>query len=124
MLFFNLLRSVFLNKCSRCNKGDVFISNNPYNLPEMFKMHTTCAHCKLKYEKEPSFFYGALYISYGISAGWFITWYWIESTFLHWDLFNFLVLYSLFILLVAPLTLRWARLIWLNIFYKYRKEFD
>lgn len=124
MSIFNIFRSVFTNKCSRCNQGDVFTNKNPYALSDMFKMHETCDHCHLKYEKEPSFFYGAMYVSYGISAGWFIIWYALQSTILHWDLLYFAITLTAFIILVAPLTLRWSRLIWLNIFYKYKREYD
>lgn len=124
MIVFNILYSMILNKCSRCHQGDVFVSKNPYDLSKMFKLHKSCTHCNLKYEKEPHFFYGALYISYGISAGWFIIWYSLLSVTFNWDNIHFILFLSLFIVAVAPLTLRWSRLIWLNIFYKYRKEFD
>ncbi|MFO0322761.1 MAG: DUF983 domain-containing protein [Bacteroidota bacterium] len=85
-------------------------------------MNKTCQHCKLLFENEPSFFYGAMYVSYGISSGWFLLWYFIQSKFFVWDTFTFVVFIISFIVLVSPLTLRWSRLIWLNIFYKYRKE--
>lgn len=124
MVVFNILYSMIMNKCSRCHQGDVFISKNPYDLSNMFKLHKTCSHCQLKYEKEPHFFYGALYISYGISAGWFIIWYSLLSVTFNWDNVYFILFLSLFIIAVAPLTLRWSRLIWLNIFYKYRKEYN
>ncbi len=123
MLILNMLYSMLFNKCSRCHKGDVFVSNNPYNLPKIFNMHKSCSHCNLVYEKEPSFFYGALYVSYGISSGWFIIWYALEYTVLYWETITFAIFVMSFIVLVAPLTLRWSRLIWLNFFYTYKKEF-
>jgi len=123
MLIFNILYSMFFNKCSRCHQGDVFESKNPYNLSKMFKMHKTCSHCELEYEDEPSFFYGAMYVSYAISSGWFMIWYAIQSYFLNWELLPFAIFITLFIIAVAPLTLRWSRLIWLNFFYKFKKEY-
>lgn len=123
MLILHLLYSTFANKCSRCNQGEVFVSKNPYNLGTMFKMHKTCSHCNLEYEKEPSFFYGAMYVSYGISSGWFIIWYALQNFVLNWETLNFASFITGFIILVSPLTLRWSRLIWLNLFYKYRKEY-
>lgn len=123
MLIFNMLYSMLFNKCSRCHQGDVFESNNPYNLSKMFKLHKTCSHCHLEYEHEPSFFYGALYVSYAISSGWFMIWYALQSYVLHWDLLPFAIFITVFIIVVAPLTLRWSRLIWLNFFYKFKKEY-
>lgn len=111
------------NKCSRCHQGDVFIEKNPYNLSKLFAMHTHCSHCGLQYEKEPSFFYGALYVSYAISSGWFIIWFALDSFFLHMESLPFALLVTGFIILVAPLTLRWSRLLWLNFFYKFKKEY-
>ena len=124
MLIPNILYSMIMNKCSRCHKGDMFEDKNPYNLSNMFKMHKTCSNCGLKYEKEPSFFYGALYVSYAISSGWFIIWFALQSYVLNWDTMRFALFVMGFIVVVAPLTFRWSRIIWLNFFYKYRKEYS
>ena len=123
MLIFNMLYSMLFNKCSRCHQGDVFESKNPYDLTKMFKMHKTCSHCHLQYEDEPSFFYGAMYVSYAISSGWFMIWYALENFVLNWDLLPFAIFVMLFIVVVSPATLRWSRLIWLNFFYKFKKEY-
>jgi hypothetical protein len=123
MLLLHLIYSTFANKCSRCNKGDVFVSNNPYNLGKIFKINKTCSHCGLQYEKEPSFFYGAMYVSYAISSGWFMIWYALQSFILNWETLNFALFITGFIIVVSPLTLRWSRLIWLNFFYGYKKAY-
>lgn len=31
-------------------------------------MHTECAHCGLKFEREPGFFLGSVYVNYGLTA--------------------------------------------------------
>lgn len=123
MLILNILYSMLFNKCTRCHQGDVFEYKNPYNLSKMFKMCETCSHCGLKYEDEPSFFYGAMYVSYAISSGWFIIWYTLQNFVLNWELLPFTIFVMSFIIIVSPLTLRWSRLIWLNFFYKFRKEY-
>lgn len=123
MLLVNIFYSMIMNKCSRCHTGDVFESKNPYKLSKMFSMHKNCSHCGLKYEKEPSFFYGALYVSYAITSGWFIIAYVLQNTLFNLELLTFAVGITVFITLVSPLTLRWSRLIWLNFFYKYKKEY-
>ncbi|MCB0410559.1 MAG: hypothetical protein KDD29_10095 [Flavobacteriales bacterium] len=75
----------------------------------------------MKYEKEPSFFYGAMYVSYALTSGWFIFWYIIYSYFIEMDTIIFVSLLVLSIILLSPLTIRWSRLVWLNFFYKYDK---
>lgn len=116
--------STALNKCARCHQGDVFKSKNPYDLKRMFDMHETCSHCGLKYSKEPSFFYGAMYVSYALTSGWFIVWFVLQNYVLNWDLLNFALFMVGTILVLSPLSLRWSRLIWLNFFYKYDKKYS
>lgn len=53
-------------KCPDCRKGDLFVSSNPYNFKEMLTMNVHCEYCGLYYEKEPGFWTGAMYVSYGI----------------------------------------------------------
>lgn len=122
MLIFNVLKSMFTNKCPRCHSGDVFVQNNPYRLKSMFKVHSNCSHCNLKYEKEPSFFYGSLYVSYALTSGWFIIFFVIQSYLLHWSGWNAITFFCIFIILVSPLTLRWSRMLWLNFFFTFHPE--
>ena len=113
------LYSIFFNKCPRCNKGKFWKSNNPYY--NLFlnggKNHSHCLNCDLKFEIEPGFFYGAMYISYGLGIG-------IGSLILIISLAVFqmknILLLSLLIgisiLILAPVNYFLSRLIWLNTF--------
>ena len=47
-------------KCPRCGGAPMFAG--------LFRMHETCAHCHLKFEREPGYFLGSIYINYGITA--------------------------------------------------------
>ena len=124
MRLLNILFSTLFNKCPRCHKGDVFISKNPYTLNKIFSMHEQCTHCDLKYEKEPSFFYGAMYVSYGLTSGWFIVWYLLYLTVLsNLDTMYFALTIAGSIILLSPLTLRYSRLIWMNFFFKFSAEY-
>jgi hypothetical protein len=85
-------------------------------------MNETCSNCQLKYEKEVGFFYGAMYVSYALTSGFFIVSFIIDLMYVQaamWKLITFLIV-SLVIL--SPLTYRLARLIWLNFFFKYKDE--
>ena len=110
--------SIFNNKCPKCNEGDFFEDNNPLHLKKVMKMNTYCSHCGFKYEIEPSFFYGAMYISYGLTVGLsiitFIVLYLIDLDLLY-------IFIGIFIALVlfTPFSLRLARLIYSNIFSSY-----
>jgi Ca2+-dependent lipid-binding protein len=46
----------------------MYVNKNPYILSETMKMHDHCSHCGLKYKIEPNFFFGAMYVSYGVAV--------------------------------------------------------
>ena len=53
-------------KCPRCREGDMFV--HPIGkLSGFMKMHEHCPVCNLRYQVEPGFFFGAMYISYAFS---------------------------------------------------------
>ena len=56
-------------KCPRCRTGNLFFTST-MSFQKPFDMPERCQHCKLLYSPEPGFFYGAMFISYGI-WGWF-----------------------------------------------------
>ena len=121
MRFFQIFFSVWFNKCPRCHQGQVFYYKNPYKLNALFKMHPHCNHCQLQYEREPSFFYGAMYVSYALTSGWFIIWYILYLTVLNaMDTLWFALSMAGSIILLSPITLRWSRLLWLNFFNSYQ----
>lgn len=39
-----------------------------WNILRFAKMHSQCPSCKLSFEPEPGFYFGAMYISYAISV--------------------------------------------------------
>jgi uncharacterized protein (DUF983 family) len=60
------LYSILTGTCPRCQQESMYVDKNPYKLSRVFKMHEKCSHCGLHYKIEPSFFYGAMYVSYGV----------------------------------------------------------
>jgi uncharacterized protein (DUF983 family) len=67
MKFKNWLHAVGLLKCPRCLKGDMFITGT-FSFKKSFDMHDNCPHCSQKYTLESGFYYGAMFISYIITA--------------------------------------------------------
>ncbi|MFY9310235.1 MAG: DUF983 domain-containing protein [Bacteroidia bacterium] len=117
----NILYSVLWNKCPRCHKGDVFKTNNPYNLKKFDKMYETCFCCSERYEREPGYFYGAMYVSYGLMVGWFVIT-WATNTFIvEASTEAYLIFLSVTVVFFTPLTFRISRLLWMNMFTKYDK---
>lgn len=122
MLIPEVIYSATANKCPRCHTGKIFSSPNPYSR-DALKMEKTCSHCGEKYEKETGFFYGAMYVSYALMAGWFIVWLALQYLWLDWNIDLLLGVIAGSILIFAPVTFRIARIIWLNFFVRYHKEY-
>ena len=111
------------NKCPRCHQGDVFVKSHAFNLG-FDKMHEQCSHCDLRYEKEPGFFYGAMYVSYAMMVAVFVTLWVLNTWFFHLDAFPFIFLVLLGILGMMTLVFRGARLLWMNFFFRYDATLD
>jgi uncharacterized protein (DUF983 family) len=62
----NLILSILREKCPRCREGDVYEKKKHLlSFPEMKK---SCALCGYKFDREPGYFLGAMYISYGLAV--------------------------------------------------------
>ena len=59
-------------KCPRCRRGDLFVNNSMYGFKGQV-MHATCSHCGLTYEREPGYFYVAMFISYAMNVAEMVT---------------------------------------------------
>lgn len=61
-------KAILQTKCPRCRRGNMF-SYSAFNLTKFDKMPESCPVCGLRYEIEVGFYWGAMYISYGLSVG-------------------------------------------------------
>ncbi|MCO5232785.1 MAG: DUF983 domain-containing protein [Chitinophagales bacterium] len=55
-------------KCPQCGEGNMFKDSNPYHLYNYDKMNKYCSYCKLDFENETGFYFGAMYVSYGLGV--------------------------------------------------------
>ncbi|WP_184549375.1 DUF983 domain-containing protein [Mucilaginibacter sp. FT3.2] len=58
-------------KCPRCRRGDLF-ANSMYGLKAQ-EMNKTCPHCGLTFEREPGYFYVAMFVSYALNVAQMVT---------------------------------------------------
>ena len=58
-------------KCPRCRKGNMFAT--PMYGFKSQKMNTTCPHCALVFEREPGYFYVAMFVSYALFVAEMVT---------------------------------------------------
>lgn len=57
-------QAVVQGRCPRCRTGQVF--SGPAYGRKRQHMHENCAHCTLRYEREPGYFYVAMFVSYAL----------------------------------------------------------
>ena len=62
----SLILRAFRDKCPNCGKGHVFKQDTGFfQLPVM---NDYCDHCQYHFDREPGYFIGAMYISYGLAV--------------------------------------------------------
>ena len=115
------LFSIINNKCPRCHHGGFFISSNPLNFKGILKIHEKCPNCGLKYMIEPSFFYGAMYVSYALTVGIAVATF-IICQLLYIDLTWTLATIIIVLILMIPYLVRISRLIYINMFVGYQSD--
>ena len=116
------LYSIVYGKCPKCQEGDFFKYGFTFNPSKITKLHETCSNCGLKYMMEPSFFYGAMYVNYGITVAISVTVFLMAKLGFGLTLLqSFLIVFGALVLL-APINLRLSRILWINLFVNYKYE--
>lgn len=109
------LKAVINGKCPQCRKGDIF-EYNALNLSKFHKMHPNCPHCNLKYEREPGFFIGAMYVNYAFSVAIIVAAGIALNIFNIYNIYTFLLTVVGTILLLLPFLFRYSRILFLHLF--------
>lgn len=113
------LHSIFTGSCPVCHEESMYKENNPYKISKLFDMHDRCSTCGTKYKMEPSFFFGAMYVSYAVGiafavAAFVLSYYLFKMTLLA----TFIAIVAVLIIFL-PVIIRWSRNIWINFFFSY-----
>jgi uncharacterized protein (DUF983 family) len=113
------LYSILKLKCPRCQEGNLFLVNNPYNLKMFDKMPDKCTVCGEDFVRESGFYWGAMMISHATTTLLAVVIHLIVYTFYGWEIApNLISVITVFILLI-PVIFRSSRAIWINIFVGY-----
>ncbi len=101
-------------KCPRCRHGNLF-ARKFFEAPLQFdKMNQHCPSCGVRFEKEPGFFFGAMFVSYVLNVALLL----ITGSILFF-LFNdpplwvYIVTVPSLVILLLPLIYRFSRAIYL-----------
>ena len=116
------INSILTGSCPKCHQESMYEVKNPYKLSTLFKMHEKCSHCNLQYEIEPSFFYGAMYMSYGITIAIGVAIFIIAHVFLGIPVKQSFIAIVVGLIVLMPVTARLARNSYINMFVSYDKN--
>ena len=112
--------SILTGTCPVCQEESMYVEKNPYKINKVIKMHERCSHCGTKYKIEPSFFYGAMYVSYAVGIAFAVAAFVIAYVFFGAGLLaSFFAIVGTLIVFM-PVIMRLSRNIWINLFFSYK----
>ncbi|WP_339609626.1 DUF983 domain-containing protein [uncultured Planktosalinus sp.] len=114
--------SIFTGTCPVCQNESMYEESNPYKISKIFNMHNRCSHCNTKYKIEPSFFYGAMYVSYAVGVAFAVAAFIISYVFFGGGLMTSFIAIVGTLVVLMPVIMRLSRNIWINLFMHYDKE--
>lgn len=108
-------QAIIESKCPKCRNGNMFA----YSIGKISKfthMNVHCSTCGLRFEVEPGFFTGAMYISYAINVAILI----ITGIFLWYFNWNNLMIFVTTVVgitvFLLPFIFRYSRVVFLHLF--------
>ncbi len=115
------LYSILFGACPKCHQESMYVNKNPFMITDTLKIHDECSHCHTKYRLEPSFFYGSMYVSYGVGIAFAVVAFLISYLILDSSLITafFAIIGTLVVFM--PIIMRLSRNIWINLFMSYDK---
>ena len=116
------LYSIVNGKCPKCHEGKFFVHGITFNPSKITKIDDNCSVCNLTYMLEPSFFYGAMYVNYGITVAISVVVFLIAKLGLELSLLHSFLFVLGALVITAPLNLRLSRILWINMFVSYDKN--
>lgn len=109
--------NVLLCKCPNCKKGKMFKKLGNLLLFKAPKMDNRCKECNFKFEKEPGFFFGAMFVSYALVAAEMIASILVFKYLVNFSYINVLLMAIMIAVLLSTINFRLARSIWIYMFY-------
>ena len=103
-------------KCPQCRKGDMF-KHKWWQLSKFVKFYQLCPTCNLRFDREPGFFHGAMYISYAmivamVTTAWFILFFIFEDP----ELEVYIGVIIVLNIVLLPIFFRYSRVLYLYAF--------
>ncbi|APY10292.1 DUF983 domain-containing protein [Seonamhaeicola sp. S2-3] len=113
------LYSIITGCCPKCHQESMYSTKNPYILSDTLKVNERCSKCNTKYRIEPSFFYGAMYVSYAVGIAFAVAAFVISNLIFNASLKVTFISIVGTLVVFMPIIMRLSRNIWINFFMSY-----
>jgi uncharacterized protein (DUF983 family) len=118
------LKSILFLKCPRCRKGNL-LKAQPYHLMQFNKVNKNCPNCELHFNIEPGFFFGSMYVSYGIGVGIGVAVFIVLLLLgISGNLVTNFIVMSIILILLMPYINALSKVIWANFFFKFDTKYS
>ncbi len=106
--FLESIESVVRQRCPRCHQGRMFSG--------WVRMYAVCPVCRYAFEREPGYFVGAMYVSYGLAVPTLVLLAFLVHRFLPgWSDLQLLATAAFLFLPLIPAIFRYSRVIWAHL---------
>lgn len=116
------LYSILYFKCPRCQEADFFKHKHTFNPTKFAKVHDNCPNCGFKHMIEPSFFFGAMYVNYGLFVALFVSIFIIAKVFIGATILQSFMAIIAVSFILAPYVMKLSRIIWSNMFVSFNDK--
>lgn len=108
------IKSTVTGCCPKCGKGKIFQTKGSILKFEAPVMNSECSNCAYRFDKEPGYFLGAMYISYALTIGELVPVFML----LVWFLPVGWIFVAMLIVLLCTMffNFRMSRILWIHIF--------
>lgn len=111
------MKNIFSHKCPSCGITDAFENKKVWLNVTFPNMKKNCNNCDYSFYKEPGFYVGAMYISYGLTIAESILIFTVAQFFFdNWFSPKVFGIILLFLILLMRFNFKSSRMIWLYIF--------
>lgn len=118
----SLIKSVAGCHCPKCRQGNLFQSSG-FRLKTFSKMNDHCEVCGQTFMPEPSFYMGAMFVSYALQIGLFlVTYFGIRSIYPEASLELYMGAMIALVLITLPVVYRLSRSIWIHLMVRHGKD--
>jgi len=107
----SLVIDILQEKCPKCSKGKMFYKKGNPLLFQMPRMNEACPVCHHKFEKETGYFFGSMYVSYGLTVVEMIAVFIIANLFVD-SYLTIVIIIAIMAVLLSTFNFRLSRVIW------------